>query len=504
MMPLIEGGVIRFSDFSTKDDITYFYNVIPDTVWIKQKPKKNPIEGKHYVLRKLYHSEFVQSRYGITIECTPAIEFVGVQFIVTKLEELSSYTADKRYRVYMRNIATGEDVYWNTPLPGSNLNFKIHIQNFDNRLGIVGDTIYSAKYEIKSFTYTNYTNIEQYLCSNAEGVIDLTNYTPGFYLELTIVGKDDYTTQIKIPFKKEIFSGTAWFAKDQVPGFVDAYETYKIDYTVNLNALTNNFPFSFFYIMGTPTERNSAQVGQILAPLSYTFGTSMRQDGYIKNGDLFFIGDLITVRGEDYYKAALEGKAFYIPVKHVKLTQEEQVKLDSLMNCSQDIRDSFFETAKAFSFTDYSNYLDKAFEEINRHAVQGLSITDLDVYDMSEYTDGTGIRFKFYNPTKKTIKYVNLTFVGYNAVDDRVGSSISKRCIGPIEPEETAMYNFDYVWFTDIVKYAKITSISVQYRDGSIKKISNPRSIMLSAETIKILYTSSLSDLKSELIETKE
>lgn len=52
-------------------------------------------------------------------------------------------------------------------------------------------------------------------------------------------------------------------------------------------------------------------------------------------------------------------------------------------------------------------------------------ITEAQVYDESEYTDGTGYRFEIYNGYDKTIKYVTITFKGMNAVDDPVRSSSS-------------------------------------------------------------------------------
>ena len=48
-------------------------------------------------------------------------------------------------------------------------------------------------------------------------------------------------------------------------------------------------------------------------------------------------------------------------------------------------------------------------DKIKALSSKGISIYSWGVYDESEYTDGTSIRFTFYNPTQKTIKYVNIS-----------------------------------------------------------------------------------------------
>lgn len=49
----------------------------------------------------------------------------------------------------------------------------------------------------------------------------------------------------------------------------------------------------------------------------------------------------------------------------------------------------------------------------------------------------------------------------------------SVRYVGPIEPNDPASYSFKYVWFTDMVKSARVASITVQYMDGTRKSIKS-------------------------------
>jgi hypothetical protein len=115
----------------------------------------------------------------------------------------------------------------------------------------------------------------------------------------------------------------------------------------------------------------------------------------------------------------------------------------------------------------------------------GIAIMEYTAFDNSEYTDGTGFRIKFFNPTKKTIKYINISFVGINAVNDKVlnkygGSYINNvRCVGPIKQYDEAEFEWDYVWFTDIVETVKLVSIKVQYMDGSIRTITDFKNVVV-------------------------
>ena len=195
--------------------------------------------------------------------------------------------------------------------------------------------------------------------------------------------------------------------------------------------------FSFKSILGAVDDTYSTKVGQTISPSRYG-SDELSPSEYIKDGTVFFIGDLIRVRETSYYKGVLDGKAFYIPINKVYLSDEARLKIDTLVNSPQAVRDEFFEFAKALSHYTHYQKIGSAINTVKGFASKGVSIPSWEVYDMSEYTDGTGIRFTFHNPTNKTIKYINIGFVGYNAVDDRVGKVISKRCIGPVEPNETA------------------------------------------------------------------
>lgn len=134
-------------------------------------------------------------------------------------------------------------------------------------------------------------------------------------------------------------------------------------------------------------------------------------------------------------------------------------------------------------------YVNKEIREAEKH---GVYITDCGLFDVSEYTDGTGYSFNVFNPeNKKTIKYITLKVVAYNPVKDKVYSSkfnsyiVTLKGVGPIKPGEGGTYAWDYVWFSDLPETSKILSITIQYMDNSVKTITDASKVILSDEAKK-------------------
>lgn len=249
-------------------------------------------------------------------------------------------------------------------------------------------------------------------------------------------------------------------------------------------------PFNFRYILGTRNDYSS-YISQRIVPddiKSYSWTSDYKT---APADELMFVGGAINVRGTKFFKMIYQGKAFFMKANDVKLSQEGKAKLDSLENCSNEVQELFWNKTLLLNKALYLTRLDEALKEIESYSKYGLAIKSWGVYDESEYTDGTSIRITFLNPTEKVIKYISISFQGYNAVDDPFGRPVSKRCVGPIEPKETASYNFEYVWFSDVVEYAKIRSITVTYKDGTTKTISKPSEIMLSDKVLETIFTSS-------------
>ena len=498
LVATLKGDTISFADFN-QEYVTIFKNIKPDTIWLKERPKKRPQEGKHYKLRYLYRSEITEEK-GISIEATPVKVLVGTSFVVDDyvVENInSSHYID----VYLTNILTGECLIWeiiNNDF--STVKYKVESYKLKHKLTLLDQVVYSARNYSREYIPI-YSDIEAFRCVGVKSCFLFNNTSCKLDVELSLIDENNVSKQVKIPLQenKKEYLCTIWFDASQLAYVEESSRVYEIDNTINMDVLKSKSLSEFRALIGYTSQ--SDFVSQKLEPTNpLKGGSSTIFRGYLSSDEMIYIGDKLFVRGEEYYKGVLNGKAFYIPTSNVSISEDTQVKIDSLVSCPQEVRDSFFCLTKAISYANYMKRMNDAVDEIKKHGIKGLSIPYWSVYDMSEYTDGTGVEFSFYNPTKRTIKYINLSFVGYNAVDDKVGEIKQKRCIGPIESEETASYDFEYVWFTDVVEYAKLLSISVQYMDGSVKTISKPESVVWTKEIKDLFDKEILENIKYEIV----
>lgn len=98
-------------------------------------------------------------------------------------------------------------------------------------------------------------------------------------------------------------------------------------------------------------------------------------------------------------------------------------------------------------------------------------------YAYSDYE--FGLEFEFFNCFSKTIKYIDITVVAYNQVDDPqrdyFGRTTQKiHCIGPIAPLETGTYTFDEMFWDeyDVIRYLRPTYIKFTFKDNTVKTYS--------------------------------
>jgi hypothetical protein len=216
-------------------------------------------------------------------------------------------------------------------------------------------------------------------------------------------------------------------------------------------------------------------------------------DSYLDNKTVVLVSAALEDRYNDSYEIFYNKKKLYISREYLNI---QGITFDDLIKLEQNEKDSVAYYAQFAStllyeadFRDLLSFLDKT-------KSAGLAILNWSYSDESEYTSGTSTKIEVYNPTKKTIKYLWFSFVAYNAVDDKIiqkGSSIvTRKGIGPIKPGDSGSYSYPYVWFTDLVESAKISSIKIQYMDGTIKTILNPRSVTVSKKLSALLTDNSI------------
>lgn len=213
---------------------------------------------------------------------------------------------------------------------------------------------------------------------------------------------------------------------------------------------------------------------------------------YIETGTILFLSGSVNCIENNYYSNSYfefiqNGEPFLIKKDDVE-TKEAYFENFLLLSDSlkQKLKASAIQKEKLYKIGLAQIEIKERQEVIDflkNTKKSGICTIDKTAIDMSEYTDGTGARFTFYNPNSKDIKYLWITFTGYNRVDDKVlefgKSAQTVQCIGPIKPESYSTFEFEYVWMTDIVEYLKINQIKIQFMDNTTKTVSSIESITL-------------------------
>ncbi len=90
---------------------------------------------------------------------------------------------------------------------------------------------------------------------------------------------------------------------------------------------------------------------------------------------------------------------------------------------------------------------------------------------------GVGVQFSFRNEGEKTIKYVTISFIPYNQVDDAVSSSIGGRsefgiiCTGPIAPNKKQSGRCECIWYNYSITSVRVSKAEIEYMDGTTEVI---------------------------------
>jgi uncharacterized repeat protein (TIGR02543 family) len=130
---------------------------------------------------------------------------------------------------------------------------------------------------------------------------------------------------------------------------------------------------------------------------------------------------------------------------------------------------------KAYTLVDgvkvYSNYSDIVYYKkptypliyVNRFDLRMNSVGGVDNY------------ITYINNSDKTIKYIVFNITPYNAVNDKISCSIARRSsfrlqdVGPIKKNQKGGGYWEAVWYNSTTKFAKMTSIEIEYTDGTKK-----------------------------------
>lgn len=196
---------------------------------------------------------------------------------------------------------------------------------------------------------------------------------------------------------------------------------------------------------------------------------------------------------KDFLEVLYAGKTRLVHTGAVFLSDKEAERLEMLEPAQVEASANVW---RLVSLRARVNQLETAMKALDKTGKRGVALLKASIFDVSQYTEGTGFEATVYNSTKKTIKYVTFTVAGLNAVGDLVrggwrgNAAPMLRGIGPIAPGETASYSKDYMWMTDVVESFRISSIKLEYTDGSTRVISDMKGIRVSEQDYETLTTS--------------
>ena len=104
-------------------------------------------------------------------------------------------------------------------------------------------------------------------------------------------------------------------------------------------------------------------------------------------------------------------------------------------------------------------------------------IFDFVNYGKPNSVGGVNLNLYYKNVSDKTFKYVYISVIPYNAVDDvviceiRRNSIFNGRVTGPSEPgKESGYIHFENAWYNHGIRSIEIIMISVDFMDGSTWK----------------------------------
>lgn len=242
------------------------------------------------------------------------------------------------------------------------------------------------------------------------------------------------------------------------------------------------------FILGV-VEKDYISAGNLMEYSCY-----VNPEQIINKGEVYFLSGTAKCKAtfDDNYKMFCSivhrGKPYFVDKENLNISDNV---FDSIYSLDNEQRIKFREKAFYSDSVYYKFVKEEAINQLKKTSVLGLAVLNHSIYDESEYTSGTGYKISIVNTSKKKVKYLWFNVVAYNSVEDIVVSNgksiISLKAVGPINSFETAEYNFEYVWFSDLPQSVKIKSIKIQYFDGTFKTIDTISKIIMNDNVSKVL-----------------
>ena len=448
----------------------YFYNIKPDTI-VVHNSKKEMIENVDFFVLKNYETilryrekdEPIYNLKNFKKETYNPKKYKKYIFVVDNLLNLEH----RRFIVNEIQKTTDSVVYILTDLlnhktvkfcPPKNIQYEIESQRLDNICrNAFPKTIYVSSALSKEYVPLDRLDVEDRIsifCSKG-------------WLDVDATYGSSYSKR-KISTMPQILTSSEYINWDK---------KYTIDYSVNP-----------YHIVDTSLVESIAGEGRtgILIKFKGTcFSQNIHRDDltnkvYNSDESLFWFAGIDTINNKIYYRVCENDKVFWIRERDAEFNEIESCTSikKNWSNLTDKQKEYYFDYTKYFVCHKlHQEHINEWFELMNKYKSIGILLENCKIYG-DEYS--TGFEVKVTNMSNKTIKYIIFNIVGLNSVKDKVkykGTYIQEtRGIGPISPLETAYYDFEHLWWTDIVEYFDIQSINIEYTDGTKKQITDWKS----------------------------
>ena len=215
-----------------------------------------------------------------------------------------------------------------------------------------------------------------------------------------------------------------------------------------------------------------SELGYELLFSAYAIVTKTSGTGYLK-------------KTNQYVKGYILAHDIELPIDSVIFRHEEDKAYlisrgldgETIRKGVAEANDAIYSEATLQWIRDYAKEIQYKLEKTQSYyRSKGILIIDQD-YSYSDYQ--FGLIFKFFNCYNKDIKYIELKICAYNIVGDRQRDDFGRhakevKCIGPISPNETGIYDFDELFWddNDIIRRLQVEKIVVTFMDNTTKTFS--------------------------------
>ena len=280
--------------------------------------------------------------------------------------------------------------------------------------------------------------------------------------------KDDFITSEQFNAEQKAYNASNsqdvdYNAKAVIPSYdeIDAYRVFEADIELTDDAKRVLRANDIDYELGYELLLSAYAIETKTTGSGYSKRTTQYVKGYILGHDIeLTLGSVIFRHEED--------KAYLI---------SRGLEGETIRKSVAEANDAIYSETVLQWIRDYAKDIQYKLEKTQSYyRSKGILIIDQD-YSYSDYQ--FGLIFKFFNCYNKDIKYIEITVCAYNQVGDRQRDDFGRhtkevRCIGPIAPNETGVYDFDELFWddNDIISRLQVEKVVITLMDNTTKTYS--------------------------------